>query len=1571
MPITIKNIFLSLLFVLATAIVNGQTYITNGNAVNYGNGLIRLTESYPDGAGIFQASTAWNDTQHDLNESFEIEVDMFFGCRPEGADGISFTFHQHPDGTAAIGGGGGFLAMPQNAPSVSVEFDTWQYTPGGDIAEDHITILQNGNANNTAPNPYLAGPVAVAGNRDLENCADNANDYYTVRIVWTPGSTQTLDVYEEEATSPSISYSGDMITDIFGGNTMVWWGFTSATGGESNEQWIAPKGTIIPWQCEVNSCCVPFEVDVTGLTELCEGDTLDLEVIDDSYTAFSWSNGSTTIGTQITEPGIYTVDVTQLQSGTLCPSTDTIIVEATGATGSLTGDALICPDGTSTTPITLTFDNQGDEPFELIYSIDGVSQPAISGISTSPYQFNSESQAGEYKVESFIDNSGCSAFVPETVTVGVYPGNPNISDTSICSGQSVLLSVVDEGGTYDWYTTQTGGTSFNTGVSYQTPTLNTETTYYIESSSLTDSIREVQSYADLTEGTGNNTWSDFPDNNALSLNRIVFTPNIDFKLDSIDVYTWSPGGTCGEIIIRIADLTAGTTQDVSYTPSSCQTNLNINTVPIKYDFIQGRSYRITSDGQGGHFVMRYLGLVPSFPITDYDNITYTESSGSTSWPGLFRWQISYPNVAASCSRAEVTVSINTTPEINLTDSVSVCSPSTVDLTSLWTDNNSSGGTVSYYNDANLLPANIVSDPSSISTTGDYYVSIDNSSCSDTASVNIAINSLPSASLELGSTYCNEDIDTGGESLTVSVTDGLAPYNVDYTGPNGGGTLIVGSSGVDSLENLSVGTYEITSITDDNGCTNTISGETAVIDTFALLVVDTLATCDFGTGQATLEAQISLGEPSYEVSDETTNPLVSNSLGTISSSTYSRVIDALVLTEYSYVITDASGGGTPNTVCDDNSIEVTGQISCGCPVEGTLSLSSVEPDSWFCAGDSIALDVYAEGSSTGNYSITLTNSAGTIYDNPIYVGGTSPAVYRFYVDEGDTYSISDISDDICVGTSSGTVELTELVSPSIYTDLVSSSSLCPGDSLTLLVGATGTPTLGQIALDYLWYKDSAPITGQTDSSYTIQVVDALSAGTYSVEVTGECGTANSSDYALTINELVEITLDPTDESICETESATFTTSATGTPSTGSSELTYQWHHRDGLGIETEVGTNSDSYTIDPAILSDSGSYWVEVEGLCNIDTSLDAILSILPQDDPSVSLSASHSRICVDDELTFTATGTTISSTKEFTFYDISGNLLSGPADDSIYITAASITTHDEVIVSMSVPASCPADGSILTVTDTVTLTVEQSPNPDITTNDTSICEFTSVTLNALELNTGVENTTYQWYMNNAPVSTATSQIEPLTVSSTGSYKLVADHEICGILISDTIDVDVVINPEIAIVLSDEDIENGEIIFLVDDDLILEADTSYSTSITWSGVSATEEDSVLFESPNEIISNFSVEEPGRYLVYATAFNGPCQRTDSTSIFVAPEVRAPNVFTPNGDGIHETFQIIGIEYKPGAVVTIFNRWGKKVYESDSYYDNEWTADGLPDGVYYFIILSTEDEDYKYAGTVHVLR
>ncbi|MEO6522790.1 MAG: CshA/CshB family fibrillar adhesin-related protein [Mucilaginibacter sp.] len=72
-----------------------------------------------------------------------------------------------------------------------------------------------------------------------------------------------------------------------------------------------------------------------------------------------------------------------------------------------------------------------------------------------------------------------------------------------------------------------------------------------------------------------------------------------------------------------------------------------------------------------------------------------------------------------------------------------------------------------------------------------------------------------------------------------------------------------------------------------------------------------------------------------------------------------------------------------------------------------------------------------------------------------------------------------------------------------------------------------------------------------------------------------------------------------------------------------------------------------------------------------------------------------------------------------------------------------------------------------------------------------------------------------------------------------------------------------------------------------------------------------------------------------------------------VVVVPKVlKIPTLFTPNGDGINDVFEIKNLNDYAQNELSIVNRWGNEVYKQTDY-KNTWTGDGLNEGTYYYVL------------------
>jgi gliding motility-associated-like protein len=93
----------------------------------------------------------------------------------------------------------------------------------------------------------------------------------------------------------------------------------------------------------------------------------------------------------------------------------------------------------------------------------------------------------------------------------------------------------------------------------------------------------------------------------------------------------------------------------------------------------------------------------------------------------------------------------------------------------------------------------------------------------------------------------------------------------------------------------------------------------------------------------------------------------------------------------------------------------------------------------------------------------------------------------------------------------------------------------------------------------------------------------------------------------------------------------------------------------------------------------------------------------------------------------------------------------------------------------------------------------------------------------------------------------------------------------------------------------------------------------------------------------------------YTLTATG-EGQCTASDFLKVKILKPVLIPNAFSPNGDGIHDTWEITNLSDYPGCTVEVFNRYGQRVFYSTGYgrpWDGTVGGRPLPMATYYYVI------------------
>jgi hypothetical protein len=212
---------------------------------------------------LWQLGAVWFNESLDLNDPFDITLTMTFGNNDDGADGMVFVFQQV--GINAIGVNGGGIGFEGFSPSFGVELDTWQNIDLGDPFEDHMAMFKNGTTNHNGGNVLSPSVQASATSANIED-----GGIHTFQLTWDPAEMKVEVFFDCEL---RLSETVDLLGEIFGGNSEIWWGFTGATGGASNEQTI---------------CISEFALGLEPNYEMCAGEGLELGVVGGADGDYSW-----------------------------------------------------------------------------------------------------------------------------------------------------------------------------------------------------------------------------------------------------------------------------------------------------------------------------------------------------------------------------------------------------------------------------------------------------------------------------------------------------------------------------------------------------------------------------------------------------------------------------------------------------------------------------------------------------------------------------------------------------------------------------------------------------------------------------------------------------------------------------------------------------------------------------------------------------------------------------------------------------------------------------------------------------------------------------------------------------------------------------------------------------------------------------------------------------------------------------------------------------------------------------------------------------------------------------------
>lgn len=193
----------------------------------------------------------------------------------------------------------------------------------------------------------------------------------------------------------------------------------------------------------------------------------------------------------------------------------------------------------------------------------------------------------------------------------------------------------------------------------------------------------------------------------------------------------------------------------------------------------------------------------------------------------------------------------------------------------------------------------------------------------------------------------------------------------------------------------------------------------------------------------------------------------------------------------------------------------------------------------------------------------------------------------------------------------------------------------------------------------------------------------------------------------------------------------------------------------------------------------------------------------------------------------------------------------------------------------------------------------------------------------------------------------------IKVTKSGAYRIEIFNEANCYSTSDILDVTINKTPNVPI------IPPLNICQLLKEEVELKAPEGYLYYV-WNGVRTTK-------------PTFLVDRAGDYRLTIEDVNACTVTVIYKVLSYCKELMMPNTFSPNGDGVNDIWTINGLENDTKASITIFNRIGVKVYETNgvkAFWDGKTKNGHAPVGTYYYLITTTNSTK-PVNGTITLIR
>ncbi|AKD03542.1 hypothetical protein PKOR_10875 [Pontibacter korlensis] len=830
------------------------------------------------------------------------------------------------------------------------------------------------------------------------------------------------------------------------------------------------------------------------------------------------------------------------------------------------------------------------------------------------------------------------------------------------------------------------------------------------------------------------------------------------------------------------------------------------------------------------------------------------------------------------------------------------------------------------------------------------------------------------------------------SITISAVEGgKAPYTYSISG----GAYQTASTFI----SLAAGVYTIT-VKDANGCAFTNEVEVHHVEGPSDLTASAqTASCGRSNGQITITAvaggvapyTFSINGKDFQASDAFT---------------------ALVAGEYRVTVRDANGCLFAKPVAVTNANGPTGfQITttaaaCG-SANGKATVGNTAggtaPYTYSADGVNFQADATLTGLSAGVHTITVRDAKGCTFAKQAEVGhvagpsglelatvsatcgsangeirvsnvtgGTAPYVYA--LDEGG-FQTSAVFSEVTAGNHTITVKdangcvflqevkVTDIAGPSDIAATTTPASCTENNGTITVTGATGGSTPYTYSLDGISYQASAAFT-------------ALAAGRYEVYVKDANGCSTSVTAVVESKGLQEATVSTTGATCGKNNGAIVVTSVSG----GTAPYTYSL---DGTSFQTSASFNNlaaGKYTV---VVKDAEGCTLTKKQL--IENSGSATFNVTAT---NASCGADNGAFRIEEvsggtaPYTYSIDGAAYQSAPEFkglaaatyqvTLKDATGcistetiTIGNTPAITDLGVTVTPAGCNHSMgqvaigeVTGGTAPYTYSLDG--VNYTSSTTLSDVAPGNYTLTVKDAKDCTFSI----PVKMEEGVSSSLdYVQHLNcygdaTGVIAFTATGADAQTVYSIDNGKTFQKEAVFKNLAAGTYQLITKFSETCAVTVGTVEVKAAEPILLEVTPLTkaigLEKSGSAAVTTISGGVGPyTYQVNGGSFSSDSVFSNLGA---GTYTLMVKDSRG-CIAEISFEIEGLDDLDIPNGFTPNGDGVNDTWVLKNLpRLYPQCRVSVYNRWGSPVYTSRGYakpWDGTYNGKRLPDGTYYCII------------------